>query len=51
VPAFSPSTQEGQADLSEFEASLVYRVPGKPGQYRETLSQKINRAGHGGTRL
>jgi hypothetical protein len=24
---------------SEFEASLVYRVPGQPGLYRETLSQ------------
>jgi hypothetical protein len=27
--------------ISEFEASLVYRVvPGQPGLYRETLSQK-----------
>jgi hypothetical protein len=26
--------------ISEFEASLVYRVPGQPGLRRETLSQK-----------
>jgi hypothetical protein len=26
--------------ISEFEASLVYRVPGQPGLYRETLSRK-----------
>jgi hypothetical protein len=26
--------------ISEFEASLVYRVPGQPELYRETLSQK-----------
>jgi hypothetical protein len=26
--------------ISEFEASLVYRVLGQPGLYRETLSQK-----------
>ena len=26
--------------ISEFEASLVYRVPGQPGLHRETLSQK-----------
>jgi hypothetical protein len=26
--------------ISEFVASLVYRVPGQPGLYRETLSQK-----------
>jgi hypothetical protein len=26
--------------ISELEASLVYRVPGQPGLYRETLSQK-----------
>jgi hypothetical protein len=29
--------------ISEFEASLVYRVPGQPGLYRETLSQKTNK--------
>jgi hypothetical protein len=28
--------------ISEFEASLVYKVPGQPGLYRETLSQKQN---------
>jgi septum formation inhibitor MinC len=26
--------------ISEFEVSLVYRVPGQPGLYRETLSRK-----------
>jgi hypothetical protein len=26
--------------ISEFKASLVYRVPGKPGLHRETLSRK-----------
>jgi hypothetical protein len=26
--------------ISEFEASLVYRVPGQPGIHRETLSGK-----------
>jgi hypothetical protein len=26
--------------ISEFEASLVYRVPGQPGLYRETLARK-----------
>jgi hypothetical protein len=26
--------------IFEFEAILVYRVPGQPGLYRETLSQK-----------
>lgn len=28
-----------QIDLSEFEASSVYIVPGQPGLYRETLSK------------
>jgi hypothetical protein len=27
--------------ISEFKASLVYRVPGHPGVHREILSQKI----------
>jgi hypothetical protein len=31
--AFNPNTREA-------EASLVYRVPGQPGLYRETLSRK-----------
>ena len=36
---FNPSTWEGeQADLCEFKASLVYKVPGQ--LYRETLFQK-----------
>jgi hypothetical protein len=26
--------------ISEFKASLVYKVPGQPGLHRETLSQK-----------
>jgi hypothetical protein len=26
--------------ISEFEASLVYRVPGQPGLHRETMSRK-----------
>jgi hypothetical protein len=26
--------------ISEFKASLVYRVPGQPGLYRETLTQQ-----------
>jgi hypothetical protein len=29
--------------ISEFEASLVYTVPGQPGPYRETLSQKTKK--------
>ena len=29
--------------ISEFEASLVYRVPGQPRLHRETLSQKIKK--------
>ena len=41
APAFNPSTWEAEAGgISEFEASLVYRVPGQPGLYRETLSWK-----------
>jgi hypothetical protein len=31
--------RQRQADF-EFEASLVYRVPGQPGLHRETLSRK-----------
>jgi len=34
VHALNPSTQE-----AEFEAGLVYRVPGPPKLERETLSQ------------
>jgi hypothetical protein len=38
----SPSTWEAEPGRSlEFEASLVYRVPGQPEPQRETLSQKI----------
>jgi hypothetical protein len=29
----------GSRRISEFKASLVYRVPGQPGLYRETLPQ------------
>jgi hypothetical protein len=29
--------------ISEFEASLVYRVPGQPGLYREILSRKTKK--------
>jgi hypothetical protein len=29
--------------ISEFDASLVYRVPGQPGLYRATLSQNKNK--------
>jgi hypothetical protein len=29
--------------ISEFKASLVYRVPGQPGLHRETLSQKTKK--------
>jgi hypothetical protein len=35
--AFSPSRDR---QISEFEASLVYRVPGQQRLHRETLSQK-----------
>jgi hypothetical protein len=34
--AFNPILWEAEAGRSEFEASLVYRVPGQG--YRETLS-------------
>jgi hypothetical protein len=37
---FDPSIWEAGRRISEFEASLVYRVPGQPGLHRETLSQK-----------
>jgi hypothetical protein len=38
---FNPSIWETEANgLGEFEASLVYIVPGQPGLCRETLSQK-----------
>jgi hypothetical protein len=40
---FNPSTREAAAgcrQISEFEASLFYRVPGQPRLYRETLSRK-----------
>jgi hypothetical protein len=42
--AFNPSTWEAEAGgrISEFEASLVYIVPGQPGLHRETLCQKRN---------
>jgi hypothetical protein len=40
VHDFNPSTQEAEADLCEFKASLVYRwVSGQPGLHKETLSQ------------
>jgi hypothetical protein len=29
--------------ISEFKASLVYRVPGQPGLHRETLSRKTKK--------
>jgi hypothetical protein len=29
--------------ISEFEASLVYRVSGKPGLHRETVSKNKNK--------
>jgi hypothetical protein len=38
--AFNPSTLEAEAGISEFESTLVYKVPGQPGLHRETLSQK-----------
>jgi hypothetical protein len=31
--------------ISEFKASLVYRVPRQPGLYKETLSQKEKEKG------
>jgi hypothetical protein len=36
IPALG---RQRQADLCEFEASLIYRVPGQPGIQRETSSQ------------
>jgi hypothetical protein len=33
--------RQRQADLCEFKAVLIYKVPGQPGQHRETLSQYI----------
>ena len=39
--AFNPSTQEAEAELCEFEASLVYKVSSRTGsKARETLFQK-----------
>lgn len=35
IPAFN-----WEVGLSEFEASMVYRVSVQPGMYRETLSEK-----------
>ena len=32
--------------ISEFKDSLVYRVPGKPGLHRETVSQENKRQTH-----
>jgi hypothetical protein len=41
---FNPSTWEAEGRrISEFEASLVYRVPGQPGLHRETLSRKTKK--------
>ena len=40
TPLISALRRQRQVDLCEFEASLVYRVPGQPGQYREILSRK-----------
>ena len=43
--SFNPSIQEAerQADVCEFEASLVYLIPGQPGIHRETLFHKTNK--------
>jgi hypothetical protein len=38
VHPFKPSLGGRGRWISEFEASLVYRVPGHPGLSRETLS-------------
>jgi hypothetical protein len=43
--AFNPSTWEAEAGrfLSSRPAWSTKRVPGQPGLYRETLSQKIKK--------
>ena len=41
--AFNPSTQEAEAGRFEFKVSLVYKAPGQPELYRETLSQKTKK--------
>jgi hypothetical protein len=40
--AFNPSTREAEAGISEFKASLVYRVSSRTARatHRETLSRK-----------
>jgi hypothetical protein len=45
VHAFNPSTQEAEAGgfLSLRPAWSTKGVPGQPGLYRETLSQKTNK--------
>jgi hypothetical protein len=40
VRTLNSSTWEAEADRSEFEASLVYRVSSRPGLHREILLQK-----------
>jgi hypothetical protein len=41
--AFDPSTWEAEAGGFEFEANLVYKIPGQPGLHRETLSRKTKK--------
>lgn len=38
-----PESQQRQADLSKFEASLVYRVPGQPKLYRNPGMERRER--------
>jgi hypothetical protein len=42
IPALESQHLGGRGrQISEFKASLIYRVPGQPGLHRETLSQNL----------
>lgn len=44
VDTFNPSTQKARRQISEFEASLIYKeVLGQPELHRENPSQKLKK--------
>lgn len=47
MPSIPALRRPRQAELFEFETSLVDRVPGQPGLHKETLSPK-QKEFHGG---
>ena len=43
TPLIPALRKQRQTDFCDFEASLVYRVPGQPELHRETLSRKTKK--------